>query len=93
MKEVIRKSYYGVLIILPKKIVINIENLFAYKKIISKKDPEFFGEKIQWLKLYGHLEQYGRFVDKYAVREYIEKKIGKKYQKIIFFLKNNYLLS
>ena len=79
MKEILRKTYYATLRFLPKKLVVNMENFFAYKKFVSKKHPKYFGEKIQWLKLYGNLEQYNDYVDKYLVRNYIEKKIGKEH--------------
>ena len=36
-------------------------------------------EKIQWLKLYGNLEKYNDYVDKYKVREYIKNTIGEEY--------------
>lgn len=79
MKELLRKAYYSVLKHLPKKMVINMENIFAYKKNVSKKNPKYFGEKIQWLKLYGHLEQYSDYVDKYKVRKYVKETIGEEY--------------
>ena len=42
-------------------------------------NPQTFNEKIQWLKLYDRCPEYTMMVDKYAVREYIAKKIGKEY--------------
>lgn len=42
-------------------------------------DPKEFMEKILWLKLYHYTENYGKYVDKFEVRNYIEEKIGKKY--------------
>ena len=32
---------------------------------LNLKNPKSFNEKIQWLKLYGRLEQYAHLVDKY----------------------------
>ncbi|RBA28054.1 ATP-grasp fold amidoligase family protein [Flavobacterium tibetense] len=43
------------------------------------KNPKEFMEKILWLKLYYYKESYGKFVDKYEVRSYVENKIGKEY--------------
>lgn len=51
----------------------------TYKKILNLSNPKTFGEKIHWIKRYGQLERYRDLVDKYKVREYIEKKIGDKY--------------
>ena len=38
-----------------------------------------FNEKIQWLKLYDRNPIYTKLTDKYLVREYVKKKIGKDY--------------
>ena len=51
MKEFLRQLYYKIISLLPDKLVINIENLMAYKKLVSKENPKYFGEKIQWLKM------------------------------------------
>ena len=79
MKEFLRQLYYKIISLLPDKLVINIENLMAYKKLVSKENPKYFGEKIQWLKMYGNLEKYNDYVDKYKVREYIKQKVGEEY--------------
>lgn len=42
-------------------------------------EPRSFNEKMQWLKLYDHRPEYTDYVDKYKVRAYIEKTIGKEY--------------
>ena len=64
---------------LPMKLVLYIDYGRSYKKILNLKNPQYFGEKLQWIKLYGNLEQYGKFVDKYEVREFIKEQIGEKY--------------
>jgi len=43
------------------------------------KKPKEFMEKTQWLKLFYYTEKYGKYVDKYEVRSYVEDKIGSKY--------------
>jgi len=43
------------------------------------KNPRTLNEKLQWLKYYNHNPQYTQLVDKYGVREYVEKRIGGKY--------------
>ncbi len=78
-KDKYRQSYRNILKILPTKVVLNIENLRGYHKFVNFKNPRYFGEKIQWLKLYGNLEKYSDYVDKYKVREYIKKTIGEEY--------------
>lgn len=79
MKKILRRIYYSIIKFLPAKFVINIENILSYKRLFNKDTPQYFGEKIQWLKLYGNLEQYTDLVDKYKVREYIAKEIGEEY--------------
>lgn len=41
--------------------------------------PVTFNEKIQWMKIFGNLEQHTSLTDKLAVRKHIESKIGEKY--------------
>lgn len=79
IKNRFRQIYRNILKILPAKIVFNIENLRGYHKFLNLKNPKYFGEKIQWLKLNGNLEKYTDLVDKYKVREYIKEKIGEEY--------------
>ena len=43
------------------------------------KNPKTFSEKLQWLKLYDRNPEYTTMVDKYAVKEYVAKKIGEEY--------------
>jgi hypothetical protein len=40
------------------------------------KKPKTFSEKIQWMKIYGRLERFSKYVDKYAVREFIKERAG-----------------
>jgi hypothetical protein len=65
--------------------------IFGYQHYIKKRfvkrhgyelnleDPRTFSDKIQWLKVYGNLEQYARFVDKYTVKEFVKKMVGEKF--------------
>ncbi len=46
---------------------------------IDLASPRTFNEKLQWLKLHDRQEKYVQMVDKYAVKKYAEKKIGKQY--------------
>lgn len=43
------------------------------------KKPNTYNEKIQWLKLYNRRPEYTMMVDKYAVKDYVAKKIGEEY--------------
>lgn len=43
------------------------------------KNPKTFTEKLQWLKLYNRKQEYTQMVDKYSVKDYVAKTIGKEY--------------
>lgn len=73
------KIYRGILRILPTKPALYLIYFRGYKKILNLKNPKTYGEKIQWLKLYGGLEEVSNYVDKYEVRNYIEENIGSEY--------------
>lgn len=46
---------------------------------LNLKNPKTFCEKIQWLKINDRKSEYESFVDKYAVKQYVENIIGKEY--------------
>lgn len=46
--------------------------------------PKEYTEKTLWLKLNFYTESYGKYVDKFEVRNYVEKIIGKKYLNEMF---------
>ena len=56
---------------------------YVYKERMGKNlnldNPKTFNEKLQWLKLYNRNPMYTKLVDKYEVREYVSKIIGKDY--------------
>ena len=45
-------------------------------KKLNLKNPVFYSEKIQWLKLYEVKENYSQYVDKLEVRSFVKEKIG-----------------
>lgn len=46
---------------------------------LNIENPKTYHEKLQWLKLYDRNPAYTQMVDKYAVKKYIEEKVGKEY--------------
>lgn len=42
-------------------------------------NPQTYNEKLQWLKIHDHNPEYTVMVDKYAVKEYVAKRIGEQY--------------
>ena len=81
--------YRSVLRVLPEKPALYLIYFRGYQKILNLKNPQYFGEKIQWLKLYGHLDELSDYVDKYAVREFVAKTVGDKYLNQLYGVYNN----
>lgn len=60
----------------------NLEGMIRrnfYRKLgykLNLKNPQTFNEKIQWFKLFVRDPMVTRCADKYAVREYVKKKVG-----------------
>ena len=56
---------------------------YSYENFTGKKlnleNPVEFNEKIQWLKVFYHVDLLTQLVDKYAVRPYVRDKIGSQY--------------
>lgn len=46
---------------------------------LNLKNPRTYNEKLQWLKLYDRKPEYGKMVDKYAVKDYVAELIGEEY--------------
>ncbi len=57
----------------------------AFGRNIDFDDPKTLNEKINWLKLYDRTPLHTICADKFAVREYIEKKIGETYLVPLYF--------
>ena len=49
------------------------------KKKLNLKNPQGFNEKMQWLKLYDRNPLYTQLADKYAVREFVQERVGSQY--------------
>lgn len=64
---------------LPDRIALQIQYRNIFLKKLNLENPETYSEKLQWLKLYNRRPEYTTMVDKYAVKEYVKEKIGKKY--------------
>lgn len=69
---------------LPAEQYVSIAYEYYTKKKLNLKSPEEFNAKIQWYKLYFRPKMLNQLVDKYAVREYVEDKIGGKYLNEIY---------
>lgn len=64
---------------LPNATYLKLLYRFKMGHRLDLKNPQTFTEKLQWLKLYNRKPEYTKMVDKYAVKEYVAKKIGEEY--------------
>lgn len=64
---------------IPDYIITNLKFYKHFKRFPNLKNPKSYVEKIQWLKLYDHNPLYTSLVDKYLVKDYITKVVGKEY--------------
>ena len=69
----------GLLNWMPDRAYIQLVFVSRFGKLVDFKNPKTFNEKLQWLKLYDRKDDYTVLVDKYEVKKYIEKTIGKEY--------------
>lgn len=65
--------------LIPDKIHLKMQYKYHLGQKLNLNNPRTFNEKIQWLKLYDRRPEYSTYVDKYAVREHIKRKIGEQY--------------
>lgn len=65
--------------ILPDAVFLRLYFFYKRRQILSLRNPKTFSEKIQWLKVYGNLEQYYKYVDKYDVRAFVARELGENY--------------
>lgn len=62
--------------LLPDALFLRLLYLKYQHRFLHVRAPRGFTEKLQWLKLYGRLDQLTLYVDKYDVRAYAAKTIG-----------------
>lgn len=65
--------------LLPDNVFLKIKYRIRTKRKLNLRDPIFFSEKLQWLKINDKNIIYNTLVDKFVVREFIESIIGKYY--------------
>ena len=73
---------------LPSKIYANFHYEYFTGKKLNLDNPKEFNEKIQWLKVFYRPKILTQLVDKYAVRDYVEAKIGAQYLNEIYGVYN-----
>lgn len=61
---------------LPDRLFLQIMYRVRTGESLNLKNPVKFNEKLQWIKLYCHKDEYSRMVDKFEVRDFIKEKLG-----------------
>ena len=64
---------------LRKRVQTYYDYYYQGRKQLDLDNPKDFNQKIQWLKVHYHVPILHKLVDKYEVREFVEKRIGKEY--------------
>lgn len=65
--------------LLPDKPYLSLKFYKEFGRFPNWDTPQTFSEKLQWLKLYDRKPEYTMMVDKFAIKDYVAKKIGPEY--------------
>jgi len=79
MKKVIKKLINFSSKVIPDTLYIKLKYFYHFHHFPNLKSPKTYNEKLQWLKLYDRRPEYTMMVDKYLVKDYVAKIIGKEY--------------
>ena len=79
MKESVKRVIFNALAFVPDRAYLSALYYFRTRKKLNWNKPKTFNEKLQWLKLNDRKPEYTEMVDKYLVKKYVEKCVGKKY--------------
>lgn len=61
------------------------------RRILNYDNPQYFSEKLQWIKLYDATEEKTRLTDKISVREFVAKNIGNEYLRELYDVKEHFI--
>lgn len=65
--------------LMPDRIYLKRQYQRKFGKRLDLKNPKYFNEKINWLKLHDRNPLYSTMVDKYAVKDFLKKTVGGQY--------------
>lgn len=86
----LKLRYLKKMTFLPQKVYLPYLYEYFTGKKLNLSDPKEFNQKIQWYKIYYRPKILNQLVDKYAVREYVEKIIGNQYLNEIYGVYDSY---
>lgn len=73
MKRIIIRLRKNIMFMLPKKLAHTIKYYLENHKVLNWKHPQTYDEKIRWLIVNVYDKKYGKYADKYQVRDYVVK--------------------
>lgn len=76
LKKLLHKVDNAIGRFIPDKIFLKIYYRFKIGKKLNLKDPQRFTEKLQWIKLNDRNPLYTELVDKYKVKDWVNKRLG-----------------
>ena len=78
-----RMFFYGVLLatakMWPSVPYLKAYYFLLYGKKLNLKNPSTFNEKLNWMKVYYHNNEFRKLADKYEVKDYVRQMIGDEY--------------
>ena len=77
MRKRIKKSRKKIKIDKSNRLKVEFKRRHGYD--LNLASPRTFSEKIQWIKIFGNLKRFSKYVDKYEVRQYVKEKVGEQY--------------
>lgn len=78
-KQLLVSALCKVSFLFPDALYLKLLYFFSTGKFLNLANPQTFGEKLQWLKLYNQKPEYSKMVDKYEAKMYVADIIGEKY--------------
>ncbi len=77
MRKRIKKSRKKIKIDKSNRLKVEFKRKHGYD--LNLASPRTLSEKIQWVKIFGNLKRFSKYVDKYEVRQYVKEKVGEQY--------------
>lgn len=78
-QRIYRKTCYLFGRLLPDELYLKMMYQVKLGRKLNFKEPLYFNEKLNWLKLYDRKDIYTKMADKYEVREIVGKRLGEEY--------------
>jgi len=77
--KILQEGYIIALKWLPDDLYLSLTYRIKMGERLNLSNPKTLNEKLQWLKLHDRRKKYIKMVDKYEMKKYVSKRIGKEY--------------